>query len=153
MLTGIKRIQELLKDPLFADGLDELKHQCYINLGMAYQELKNNLTALKFYYKAVQLRESDFATWMKISKICIQKKYFEQADFCLQTALQHVPSLIYENILYEQMTHVSYLKRAYEECLKKIDFLEKKDPFNANIILLKACCYRQLGYLFFQSPC
>lgn len=141
---GIKNLEELLRHPLLAEGLDGLKYQCYINLGMAYQELKSNYNALKYYYKALQIQEADFGTWMRLSKICLQKKYFEQAEFSLQMALQYIPSIVYERTLYEQMIHVAYIKNSFEECLKKIDFLERKEPLSEKILLLKAYCYRNL---------
>lgn len=142
---GINIIEEIMNHELVREELDDLRYQCYYNMAVVNEELKNIRQTILYYYKCVSMKENDFNTWLKLANYCMKLHNFEQAEYCFQQCLKYIPSAFYENLIYEKMIYTSFLSKNYDTCLQRLNFLMGKDYKPAELLLVKAVLNRARG--------
>lgn len=83
--AGVAKLRKLLQNKMIRENdFRDLRHACFISLGEVYEkELSLMNESIHYLYKALTLKENDFKTWLKLSKICRFQGYFAQAEKCL----------------------------------------------------------------------
>lgn len=143
---GVQQLKQLLEEKLIQEEqFQNLRYACYVSLGETYdKDLKLYNDSIHFFYKAIKIKPT-FKVWFRLGELCRIQGYLPQSEQCFFQALNFKPSDIFENLIYQNLTAVSFLQEQWSVCLKRIDCLINKQFNIEDHLALKQYIFQRLG--------